>query len=511
MSSVRWAPAVLGSLLLLLSLPGMAPAQSLATIHEVDTSYAKSLEAGEGITFVWLLYNGNASDLVLQTMVAPDSGEFWVATPDPPYATIGAGESREVRLQVTADPLLQEGEATLQVTFRLSLASAPAIEETLMRTVMLTFEEAPPPVPQENKILGIFDNPLPSPFNGRFWTFLISIGIWALIAVLAVALSSRVLRRFARRTEAPLGELVLGIIRGPILLLIVAYGVVQSTSVLQPPVEVLNALFLAYNVVLILALTWLAYRVFVGILFEILRRTAERRQTPLLDAVFPLLRRVSTLIIVIIGGAALAGIFGLDLTAFIAGLGVAGIAVAFAAQETLSNFFSGVFLMLDRPFKVGDLVEINGDRCRIEKVGIRSTTLYHRPSHKLLVIPNKRMAGEMIVNLVEPDPAIRQSTSIGVAYGSDIARVKEIIVGAARTHPGVITGQEGREPYARLEEFGDSAMIFKMKFWIADADQLNRVRGEVNEAIVRQLREAGIEIPFPTRVVHLHPAGEDLT
>ncbi len=192
-------------------------------------------------------------------------------------------------------------------------------------------------------------------------------------------------------------------------------------------------------------------------------------------------------------------------------MGVLGIAIAFAAQESLSNFFSGVFLMLDRPFKEGDLVEIEGDRCRIERIGLRSTTLYHRPSHKMLVIPNNKMARDMIINLVEPDEAIRQSTSVGVAYGSDIQKVKEIIASAARDNPGVIKDEPGREPYARLEEFGDSALVFKMKFWIKDADKLNKVRGEVNEAIVQRLTEAGIDIPFPIRTLRLDESMRKLT
>lgn len=486
---------------------GLAPSgasQNLATVLDVDDSYSKTLHAGGEVSYIWLVYNRNESDLVVETDVDPRTGPEWEASVEPNYVILGPGEGLSVKLTVAGATELEEGDVTHTVFFHMTLAAQPTVSETETRMSVTSLESAPPPIAQENKILGLFDNPLPPPFSSRTATFLMSVVIWALLGLVAYAITASVMRGYARRTKTRLDDIILRVIRAPFIVLLLAYGVVQSVGVLEPPRDILDLLFLVYSVVLIIVLTWLGYRIFRGVVIELGKRAAAKKETPLFDVVWPLINRAGAIMIVVLGGAALAALFGFDLVAIVAGMGILGIAIAFAAQESLSNLFSGVFLMLDRPFKEGDLVEINGDRCRIEKIGLRSTTLYHRPSHKILVIPNNKMAREMIINLVEPDLAIRQSTSIGVAYGSDLEKVKDAIVSAARNHPGVITDQAGREPYARLEEFGDSAMIFKMKFWVADADQLNRVRGEVNEAIVKSLTVAGIEIPYPTRELRFH-------
>ncbi len=498
------ALALLGSL-------GSASGQNLVAVFEVDESYSKTLSAEGQVAYEWLVYNRNASDLVVTAQVEPASGPAWEAHVSPRYAVLGPGEGLNVSLMVSATEALEDGSVTFAVTVVSTLAQQPMVIERETVTAMATLQAAAPALPQENKILGLLDNPLPWPLNSRIATFLISISLWAGLALLAVLFLSPLIHRYAQRTQSDLDNVILSIIRGPLVILVLTYGVVHSVAILQPPAAILNFLFLLYSVVLILVVTWLAYQIFKGIFVEYGRRAAAKRETPLFDVIWPVLNRVGGILIIVIGASLLASLFGLDLTAFIAGMGVLGIAIAFAAQESLSNFFSGVFLMLDRPFKQGDLVEIDGDRCRIERIGLRSTTLYHRPSHKMLVIPNNKMAREMIINLVEPDEAIRQETSIGVAYGSDMEKVKEIIVSAAKENPGVIKDETGREPYVRLEEFGDSALVFKLKFWVKDADKLNRVRGEVNEAIVKRLTKAGIDIPYPIRTLRLHESLRGLT
>ncbi|MEE9600230.1 MAG: mechanosensitive ion channel family protein [Thermoplasmata archaeon] len=494
-----------------MGLPGSTLGQNLAEVFDVDDSYLKTLLAGEVVTYEWLVYNRDVSDLVVTTSVEPTTGLGWEATAEPRHKILGSGEGLNVNLLVSATEALEDGSVTFTLTIDLVSALEPTVSERETRTALTTLEAAPPVFPEENKILGIFDNLLPPPFNDRLVTFVISIAIWAGFAALAISVISPFFRRYARKTETQLDDVVLGILRGPLVVILIAYGTIQSLAILQLPAETMNLLFLIYSALLVLLLTWLAYRIFKGVVIEFGRRAAAKKETPLFDALWPVLSKVGALLILAIGASLVAGIFGLDLTAFIAGMGVLGIAIAFAAQESLSNFFSGIFLLMDRPFKEGDLIEINGDRCRIEKIGLRTTRLYHRPSHKILVIPNNKMAREMIVNLVQPDEAIRQKTTIGVAYGSDIEKVKATIVGAARENPMVIKGEPRREAYARLEEFGDYAMLFKLKFWVSNADKLNRVRGEVNETIVQRLSEAGIEIPSPMMDVTLHGSKEKLS
>lgn len=494
---------LLAALIPVLAMGQPARGQNLAEIFDVDETYTKDLPAGETVSFTWLTYNRDTTDVLFQTQVEPTSDADWSAGVAPAFRILAPGESTEVNLTVSSLFDAQEQSVSFTVTLSLVRAGDPAVNETWVRSATVNLVPAPPPLPTGNLILGIFENPLPPPFNSRAVTFVINIALWGVIAGIAVLVLTPILRRLFRKTKTELDDVVLHIVRGPLILLLLTYGAVQSVAVLQPPIEVTNTLFLAYTVVLIATLTWVAYRLFHGVLIEFGRRAARTRQATVFGRILPLLNVMGAITIFVGGAAALLAAFGYDLTAFLVGAGVLGIAIAFAAQESLSNFFSGIFLMLDQPFKEGDLVEIDGDRARVEKIGIRSTILYHRPSHKLLVVPNNKMAGDVVVNLAKPDLAIRQSTTVGVAYGSDLETVKTILAESASDHPGVHKSQPGRQPYARLEEFGDYALIFKLKFWVKDADLLNRVRGEVNETIVQRLTEAGIEIPPPMMTVEL--------
>ncbi|MEE9600267.1 MAG: mechanosensitive ion channel family protein [Thermoplasmata archaeon] len=481
---------------------GSTLGQNLAAVFEVEDSYTKTLSAGGEVTYSWLVFNQNASFLVVTTVIEPSTGEGWEATLEPSFATLGPTDSLDMILVVQATDALKDGSVTFTLRIEFALALDPSVTETETGTAVAILEALPSLLAEENKILGIFD-PLPAPFDDRRVTFGMSVAIWVGFAVLAILVITPIFRRYAKRTETRLDDVILAILRGPLILLLIAYGAVQSLAILQLPVEIINLLFLIYSALLVLLLTWVAFRLFRGVIIEFGRRAAAKRETPLFDVVWPLVSKIGAILILVIGASLVASIFGLDLTAFIAGMGILGIAIAFAAQESLSNFFSGIFLLMDPDINEGDLIEINGDRAIIEKIGLRTTRLYHRPSHKILVIPNNKMSREMVVNLVGPDSAIRQSTTVGVAYGSDIESVKATLVAAAEENPMVIKDDPDREAYAGLEEFGDYALRFKLKFWISDADKLNRVRREVNESIVKRLAEAGIEVPVPIVTLNL--------
>lgn len=200
---------------------------------------------------------------------------------------------------------------------------------------------------------------------------------------------------------------------------------------------------------------------------------------------------------------AMLNILGIDVTMLLAGMGIIGLVIAFAAQDTLGNFISGVFLLTDRPFKVGDLVLMeNGDYCRVEHVGMRSTKLYNTFDHDMIIVPNSKIANEKVINLTEPDNQMKVRVSIGVAYDSDIEKVKQIMLDVANANPDVLK-DEGRTPYIRLKDFADSAVMLKVYTWVNHLDNQWRVGSELREQIFKRFKEEGIEIPFPQRVIHM--------
>ncbi len=488
-------------MLIAVSLCAQVTAQDLAEVHEVDV-YDKDLEAGQKVTFKWLIYNKNASSILVTVEGSPLSGEDWSASLSHTYFVIKPDESANVTLDVESTTDVDAMTVPFNVWLNETLAKDPVIVDSHPMNATVNFLAAPIVPEPENKIFGLWDNPLPEPFNERWMTFIITILIWAGIAGLVIGIIDPNIKRLAKKSENELDDIVWNIIRLPLFVIIVFYGFINSLIILGLPHEYMDPVSLVYSILVVLILTWLAYRIFSGILTYYGQTVALKTQTNLDDVLVPVIKKIGGILIFVIGIATLVSLFGIDITAFLAGMGVLGIAIAFAAQESLSNFFSGMFLLLDRPFVEGDLIEIGGKRCRIEKIGLRSTTLYHRSAHKTLVVPNNQLARETIVNIVEPDPEYRLSLTVGVDYDSDIDKVKEVMVGAALSHAHVLQG--GRKtPYARVEEFGDSAIVMKMKLWIDNADKRNRYAGQIRELISKAFRREGITIPFPSRDVYM--------
>lgn len=476
-------------------------AQDLAEVHEVD-DYDKDLEAENTVTFKWLIYNKNMSSILVTVEGSPFSGDEWSASLSTTFFVVKPDEAANVTLDVESTMDVDEMTVPIAVWMNTTLAANPMVMEPHRVNATVNFLAAPAIPAPENKIFWLYDNPLPAPFNERWMTFIINILIWAGIAGLVIGVIDPSVKAMAKRSENELDDIIWQIIRGPLFVIIVLFGFFNSFEILGLPHEFTDPVAFVYSILVVLIITWLAYRVFVGVLSFYGKTISVKTKTNLDDVLVPVIRKIGAILIFVIGIATLAALFGFDVTAFLAGMGVLGIAIAFAAQESLSNFFSGMFLLLDQPFKQGDLIEIDGKRCRIERIGLRSTTLYHRSAHKILVIPNNKLARDVVVNIVEPTLEYRLSLTVGVDYKSDIEKVKQVMVEAAKSHPHVIQ-EERKMPYARVEEFGDSAIVMKMKLWIDNADYRNRYAGEIRELINNAFAREGVNLPFPSRDVYI--------
>jgi len=195
--------------------------------------------------------------------------------------------------------------------------------------------------------------------------------------------------------------------------------------------------------------------------------------------------------------------FGVPVTAIFASAGIAGMAIALAARETLANFFGGISIFLDRPFRAGDYIVLdNGDRGEVKSVGMRSTKIQTRDD-VMITIPNSVITNGKVVNQSSPHPSFRVRVKIGVAYGSDVDRVEEILMELAIQNELVISNPE---PRVRFRSFGDSALDFELLCWAARPHDRGRLIHTLCRDIYKRFNDEGIEIPFPQRDVYLHKA-----
>lgn len=212
-------------------------------------------------------------------------------------------------------------------------------------------------------------------------------------------------------------------------------------------------------------------------------------------------------IIFIIAGLFTLTLWGVQIQPFLAGLGIAGLAVALALQSTLSNIFSGIALVLDKTIKVGDLIYLDSTtKGKVADISLRSTKLVTF-DNEYLVIPNNKLAEGMIQNVALPEPRSRVVVPFSVAYGVDIERVKKIVVEQINT----ITKKSKKDtPTVRFIEMGSSALLFKAYFYVDSYEDRFPSIDEANTKIYQALQKHKIEIPFPQLDVHIKKKTKEL-
>lgn len=181
---------------------------------------------------------------------------------------------------------------------------------------------------------------------------------------------------------------------------------------------------------------------------------------------------------------------------------VIGVGIGFGLQNLASNFISGLILLLERPVKVGDRVELNDVWGDVKKINLR-TTLVETPDRITIIVPNSKLLENDVINYSYGDPKIRLQIPVGIAYGSDCEKATEIMLRVAAENRNVL---DDPKPKTWFREFGDSSLNFMLLCWIANAATKYDVISEINHAIDAGFRENGVEIPFPQRDLHLRSA-----
>jgi|APSaa5957512622_1039677.scaffolds.fasta_scaffold02115_9 MscS family membrane protein len=218
-----------------------------------------------------------------------------------------------------------------------------------------------------------------------------------------------------------------------------------------------------------------------------------------------LLQFFHSMLVIIVAVAAFLFIlasWGIEIGPLLAGLGVAGIAIAFALQSTLSNVFGGISMLLDRSINVGDLVDLDdGTVGHIMKINLRSTKV-QTLNNKLVIVPNGKLSESNIKNVALPSPETRVVVPFGVEYGADIVEVKKLVLGEVRKVKGLLKDKD-KKPAVRFVEMADSSLNFKAYFYIDSFDGVPKALDDANTRIYNILNKAKIGIPFPQMDVHL--------
>jgi len=310
----------------------------------------------------------------------------------------------------------------------------------------------------------------------------------------------RVIRRLTGFTKSTLDDVILEAAAPPLYWLAVIYAFQFSLNRLSYIFEELSLDFEGLYFVLFLLIGFaVAWRLIVRVAIWYERQLSIGNKMELGRQLMPFLRRVALIILTVIIAIILLDHFNIEVSGFVATLGIGSLAIALAAQAALSDTISGFIIMIDRPYRIGDRIEILdldtwGD---VADIGLRSTRIRTR-DNRMVIVPNSVISKSLVVNHSYPDSLYRIENHVGVAYGTDIEKAREVIIEAVKTVEGVLTDHPVD---ALFLEFGDSSLVFRVRWWLDSYIDTRRMFDSVNTAIYKALNEAGIEIPFPQRVV----------
>lgn len=327
-------------------------------------------------------------------------------------------------------------------------------------------------------------------------------GILVALAYRYVVLS--VLRRRVERWGWTGGSALLGAIGAmPVLWALLAglYGALRALP-LRP--AFLDALETGLMVVLVVSVTWVAARIAAGLV----RAWAERS-----DGALPassIFTNLTMAVVAVLGLLVLLQYLGVSITPMLTALGVGGLAVALALQDTLSNIFAGFHILASRQVAPGDYVKLSsGDEGYVEDITWRNTRIRAIPNN-MVIVPNATLASSIVTNYFLPEREMGVQVELGVSYASDLEHVERVTLEVAReTMEAVPCGVPDFEPRLRYHTFGDSSIDFRVVLRVTEFGDSYQLAHEFIKRLHARYRREGIEIPFPIRTVHMR--GEEAT
>ncbi|WP_246051356.1 mechanosensitive ion channel family protein [Balnearium lithotrophicum] len=268
---------------------------------------------------------------------------------------------------------------------------------------------------------------------------------------------------------------------------------------LPVPVKLMKIFNLIFFILYVSIATFISIKL-VDLILEKLsqkvRKSVAVNEAPLVDTYYSMISKVINVFIVLIALIAVLDRLGFNVTSLVASLGVGSLAVGLAAQDTVKNFISGILLVTDRQFRIGDRVYIKDIDVEgyVYDIGLRTTRILTISGNNLITVPNSKLTEGIIENSLYPDPKVKDFVEVGVSYTSDVDKVKEFLLKAASEIDGVLNNPP---PSVYFTQFGDSALIFKLIYYVEGKDIAFDVKSKLHERINKLFRENGVEIPFP--------------
>ena len=339
-----------------------------------------------------------------------------------------------------------------------------------------------------------------------FAIFIVVVSISLILAKIATSILTTLIAQLTRRTKIHWDDQINRLLPHPVFWTLFLLGLLMAVVPLK--LSAASDSITQSLVVTVLIILWSSF--FLRMIVIVLRAISinGKQQSLIRPQTKPLFQNLAYIFVFIIAVYLIFSSWHIDMTAWLASAGIVGIAIGFAAKDTLANLFAGVFILADSPYKIGDYVVLDsGERGKVTHIGIRSTRLLTRGDVEI-TIPNAVMGNTRISNESGgPHEKYRLNVSIGVAYGSDIDQVRAVLMDVAINEKEVC---DEPEPRVRFRSFGNSSLDIDLLCWVETPEVRGRVLDSLNTIIYKRFTTEGIEIPYSKHDLYIKEAPDNI-
>ena len=306
------------------------------------------------------------------------------------------------------------------------------------------------------------------------------------------------LKKITEKTKSDIDDIIVNIITKPLYILIITVGLYLALKTLSVIADYISVIERIFFIVIVILISWIVSRILKVLVVRWFKVQKKFEKTP------QLISKIISVIVYLIAFLMILKHFNIEITPLIATLGVGGLAVGLALQNTLSNFFAGLHIISDRPISVGDFIELTEGNISgyVEDVGWRSTRIRTLPN-TLVIVPNSKLAESIIINDSLPEQEMAVLVQCGVAYGSDLEKVEKVTIDVAKTIQKTVPGAvKTFEPFIRYHTFGDSNINFSVILRVEKFVDKYLITHEFIKALKARYDKEGIEISWPVRKIY---------
>jgi len=462
------------------------------------------MNASQGYPVTLHIYNSN--DTAVTVKVEDNGGSVIKLKMSDNQALVDAGGVKDLSGTLTTDRYTSKGDYSITVVMQVM----NGVDEptTASMTVPLKVTSVYSSGERFNRILGIFDNNFPAPFNTAITAAAVSMLIWICLAMVVSTLLYIGLKAFFKVTEKESTTLGKSTVLG-VFFIIIVMGVNNCLYVLGASEEINNDVTLVSNILYVLFVALVVWDIYKALVTGALEKLEKRGKGGMDTSLIPLFKAIGKIIIILVCIALILSLFGVNFVTLIASAGLTGLGLSFGVKPAINELFSGLIVLMTRPFKVGDYVTIGSDRrLQVTDIGVLRTKFSTGYTMETATMPNSKIASSKIVNISHRTAMYRNTLSIRVPFDSNLTLVRKIVKRVASDNPNVVTDGSVPKPnvvFSTCEDKG--AIVMTLAFYVCDYDENATTTAMIRQGILQAFAERDITIPYKKMEITIMDGG----